>query len=83
MTAIEKATSGFPVFIIDTNNSSGANLENTNDVSQIRPNQTCNPVLSHPTLSEWFNPACASPSRLPLASLENANRTPLSGSEVW
>jgi hypothetical protein len=77
VTAIEKATSGFPVFIIDTNNSSGAGLENTNDVSQIRPNQICNPVLSHPTLSEWFNPACFS--QPAPGELGNANRTPLSG----
>jgi hypothetical protein len=77
LTVIEKATSGFPVFVIDTNNSSGANLENTNDVSQIRPNQTCNPVLSHPTLSEWFNTACFS--QPAPGELGNANRTPLSG----
>jgi hypothetical protein len=77
VTVLEKATSGFPVFVIDTNNSSGAGLENTNDVSQIRPNQTCNPVLSHPTLSEWFNPACFS--QPAPGELGNANRTPLSG----
>jgi Carboxypeptidase regulatory-like domain len=76
-TVIEKATSGFPVFIIDTNNSSGAGLENTNDVSQIRPNQICNPVLARPTLAEWFNTACFS-QPLP-GELGNANRTPLSG----
>jgi hypothetical protein len=76
-TVIEKATSGFPVFIIDTNNSSGANLENTNDVSQIRPNQTCNPVSSHPTLSAWFNASCFS--QPAPGELGNAGRTPLSG----
>jgi len=77
VTVIEKVTSGFPVFVIDTNNSSGAGLENTNDVSQIRPNQTCNPVLSHPTLSEWFNASCFS--QPAPGELGNANRTPLSG----
>ena len=76
-TVIEKATSGFPVFVIDSNNSSGANLENTNAQSFIRPNQTCNPVLSHPTLSEWFNPACFS--QPAPGELGNANRTPLPG----
>ena len=76
-TVIEKATSGFPVFVIDSNNSSGANLENTNAQSFIRPNQTCNPVLSHPTLSEWFNPGCFS--QPAPGELGNANRTPLSG----
>ncbi len=77
VTLIEKATSGFPVFVVDTNNSSGANLENTNDVSQIRPNQTCNPVLSNPTLSEWFNGSCFS--QPAPGELGNANRTPVSG----
>lgn len=76
-TVIEKATSGFPIFVIDSNNTSGANLENTNDESYIRPNQTCNPVLSHPTLSEWFNVSCFS--QPAPGELGNANRTPLSG----
>jgi hypothetical protein len=77
VTVIEKATSGFPIFVVDSNNSSGAGLLNTNAQSLIRPNQICNPVLSHPTLSEWFNPACfAQPAP---GELGNANRTPLSG----
>ncbi len=77
MTVIEKATSGFPVFVVDSNNTSGAGLLNTNVQSLIRPNQVCNPVLSNPTLAEWFNPACfAQPAA---GQLGNANRTPLSG----
>jgi carboxypeptidase family protein len=77
MTVIEKATSGFPVFVVDSNNTSGAGLLNTNVQSLIRPNQVCNPVLSNPTLSEWFNPACfAQPAA---GELGNANRAPLSG----
>lgn len=77
LTLIEKATSGFPVFVVDSNNSSGAGFLNTNAQSLIRPNQVCNPVLSHPTLSEWFNPNCfAQPAA---GELGNANRTPLSG----
>jgi hypothetical protein len=76
-TAIEKATSGFPVFVVDSTNTSGAGLLNTNVQSLIRPNQVCNPVLSHPTLAEWFNPPCfAQPGD---GQLGNANRTPLSG----
>ncbi len=77
VTVIEKATSGFPIFVFDSNNSSGANLENTNNVSEIRPNQTCNPVLSHPTLTEYFNVSCFS--QPAPGELGNANRTPLSG----
>jgi len=74
-TVIEKATSGFPVFVIAGNNS-GVNFQN-NGNSLIRPNQVCNPVLSHPTLAEWFNTACfADP---PAGELGDASRTPLSG----
>jgi hypothetical protein len=77
LTVIEKATSGFPVFVVDSNNASGAGLLNTNAQSLIRPNQVCNPVLSNPTISEWFNPACfTQPAD---GELGNANRTPLSG----
>lgn len=77
MTVIEKATSGFPIFVVDSNNTSGAGFLNTNVQSLIRPNQVCNPVLSNPTLAEWFNPACfAQPAA---GELGNANRTPLSG----
>jgi len=77
LTVIEKATSGFPVFVVDSNNTSGAGLLNTNVQGLIRPNQICNPVLSHPTISEWFNVSCfAQPAA---GELGNANRTPLSG----
>jgi len=77
LTLIEKATSGFPVFVVDSDNTSGAGFLNTNAQSLIRPDQICNPVLSNPTLAEWFNPACfAQPAT---GKLGNANRTPLSG----
>ncbi|HEX3683410.1 MAG TPA: carboxypeptidase-like regulatory domain-containing protein [Bryobacteraceae bacterium] len=77
LTVIEKATSGFPVFVIDSNNTSGVNFVNANGAAEIRPNQTCNPVLSNPTLSEWFNASCYS--QPAPGELGNANRTPLSG----
>ena len=77
LTVIEKAISGFPVFVVDSNNNSGAGLLNTNAQSLIRPNQTCNPVLSNPTISRWFNASCFSqPAE---GQIGNANRTPLSG----
>jgi hypothetical protein len=76
-TIIEKATSGFPVFVVDSNNTSGAGLLNTNAQSLIRPNQTCDPVLSKPSLSEWFNPACFT--QPAAGELGNANRTPVNG----
>jgi hypothetical protein len=75
VTAIEKATSGFPIFVV-ANNTSGVNFEN-NGNSLIRPNQICNPVLSNPTISEWFNTSCfVAP---PAGELGNASRTPVSG----
>jgi Carboxypeptidase regulatory-like domain len=77
MTVIEKATSGFPVFVIDSDNTSGVNFLNANGAAYIRPNMTCNPVLSNPTLAEWFNPSCFS--QPALGELGNAPRTPLSG----
>jgi len=58
-TVIEHATSGFPIFDVDSANS-GISLLNANDSTLIRPNMTCNPTLSHPTLAEWFNTACFS-----------------------
>jgi Carboxypeptidase regulatory-like domain len=77
LTVIERATSGFPIFIIDSNAfPSGVNFEN-NGSSIMRPNQTCAPNLSNPTLGEWFNTSCFS---IPApGELGNASRTPVSG----
>lgn len=76
LTVIEKATSGFPLFLIAGSNNSGVNFEN-NGNSVNRPNQICNPQLSNPTISEWFNTACfVDP---PNGELGNASRTPVSG----
>jgi hypothetical protein len=76
-TVIEHATSGFPIFVVDSDNTSGAGFLNTNAQSLIRPNMTCNPVLSHPTLSDFFNASCFS--QPAAGQLGNAPRTPLSG----
>jgi hypothetical protein len=76
MTVIEKATSGFPIFVVDSANDSGVYFQN-NGNSLNRPNQTCNPVLSNPTLSEFFNTSCFSAPAT--GQLGNASRTPLSG----
>jgi hypothetical protein len=73
---IEKATSGFPVFVVDSANSSGVNFEN-NGNSLNRPNQICNPVSGSQSLSAFFDTACfAAPAA---GELGNASRTPLSG----
>jgi len=76
MTVIEKVTSGFPVFIVDSNNGSGVNFQN-NGNSLNRPNQTCSPQSSNSTLSQWFNTSCfAAPAA---GELGTASRTPVSG----
>jgi hypothetical protein len=76
LTLIEKATSGFPVFVVDSNNTSGVNFQN-NGNSLNRPNQICNPNSGPQTLSRWFNTSCfAAP---PAGELGNASRTPVSG----
>ena len=76
LTLIEKATSGFPVFVVDSFNQSGVNFQN-NGNSLNRPNQTCNPDASHHTLSQWFATSCfAAPAS---GELGTANRTPVSG----
>ena len=76
LTVIEKATSGFPVFVVDSNNQSGVNFQN-NGNSLNRPDQTCNPQASNHTLSQWFNTACFA---APVAGeLGTASRTPVSG----
>ena len=75
ITGIEKATSGFPIFVV-ASNGSGVNFQN-NGNSLIRPNQVCNPVLSNPTINEWFNTSCfVDP---PSLELGNASRAPVSG----
>jgi hypothetical protein len=75
-TVIEKATTGFPIFIVDSNNASGVNFEN-NGNSLNRPDQICNPQLGAPTLGQYFNVACfAAPAA---GQLGTAGRTPVSG----
>ncbi len=76
ITIIERATSGFPVFVVDSNNQSSVNFQN-NGNSLNRPNQTCNPNSGKSSLGEFFNTSCFS---IPASGeLGNASRTPLSG----
>jgi hypothetical protein len=89
LTLIEKITSGFPVFVVDSANfSSGVNFQQ-NGNSLIRPNlvgdpnkagnqagKTGCPTQVH-NIAHWFNP-CAFESA-PAGELGNANRTPVNG----
>jgi hypothetical protein len=75
-TVIQKITSGFPVFVVNSNNASGVNFQN-NGNSLNRPNQTCPAQISNHTLEEYFNTRCFSAA--PPGELGNASRTPVSG----
>lgn len=77
VTMIERAISGFPVFVDNSVNQSGVNFE-YNFVPVNRPNQTCNPKSGfHQSLSEFFNTGCFTPA--PAGELGTANRSPFSG----
>jgi hypothetical protein len=85
VTVIQKITSGFPIFIVDSANGSGVNFQN-NGNSLIRPDQLFNPQLPGGgagcpnkvnSISAFFNTcAFAIPAK---GELGNASRTPLSG----
>ncbi len=77
LTVIEKATSGFPIFILDGANNSGVNFLNANGSAYNRPNQTCNPSSGSQSLAQFFNVSCFS--QPAAGELGNASRTPLSG----
>jgi hypothetical protein len=90
VTVIEKATTGFPLFVVDSFNNSGVNFQ-WNGNSLNRPNQVgdpnrpgpvaANPTCSAPsrvhTVENWFNP-CAFVAA-PGGELGNANRAPMYG----
>ncbi|HET7105490.1 MAG TPA: carboxypeptidase-like regulatory domain-containing protein [Candidatus Acidoferrum sp.] len=91
LTLIEKLTSGFPVFVVDSANfNSGVNFQ-ANGLSLIRPDivgdpNKAGPVAANPgctaparihTVQNWFNPcAFAFPAA---GELGNANRSPVNG----
>jgi hypothetical protein len=73
---IERAESGFPIFVYDSFNQSGVNFLD-NFASWNRPDQVCDPKSSHPTLLKWFNTQCfVAP---PPGQLGTASRTPVYG----
>lgn len=74
--AIEKITSGFPVFIDDSINNSGSTLSSGGTTFN-RPDQVCDPNISNPKVTEWFNTSCFVPAAD--GKLGNASRTPLYG----
>jgi hypothetical protein len=70
---IEKITSGFPLFLITTNNGSGVNFGSGAN----RPDQVCSGRLDNPTVGRFFDTSCfVDPAG---GELGNGNRTPLYG----
>jgi hypothetical protein len=79
VTVIEKITSGFPIFIVTSDNNSGAGFLNNNGASLTRPDliSGCNPNAGPKTVNEWFNTACfAQPAN---GQLGTASRAPATG----
>jgi carboxypeptidase family protein len=76
VTLIEKVTSGFPVFVFNSDNQSGVNFE-YNFLPVNRPNQVCDPTSGSRNIHHWFNTSCLVPAAP--GTLGTANRTPVSG----
>jgi hypothetical protein len=73
---IEKLTSGFPLFIVTSNNRSSVSFAN-NGNNAIRPNQVCSGKLGNPTPDKWFDTDCFEDPAS--GKLGTAHRSPLYG----
>jgi hypothetical protein len=73
---IQKITSGFPVFVVNSNNGSGSAFS-FNGSGLNRPNQNCAATASNPTVNKWFNTQCFVAA--PAGELGDATRTPVYG----
>ena len=79
VTVIEKITSGFPIFIVTSDNNSGVGFLNNNGASLTRPDliSGCDPNAGPKTVNEWFNTSCfAQPAN---GQLGTASRAPATG----
>jgi hypothetical protein len=73
---IERVLSGFPVFVVDSNNQSGVFFQQ-NASNQNRPDMTCSPKSGAQSLGHWFNTSCFVPAAV--GELGNAPRAPVNG----
>lgn len=81
VTVIERATTGFPVFVINSDNESNVNFE-YNFLPVNRPDQICDPSSGGHSISQWFNTRCLVPAGTAsgiVGGLGNASRAPISG----
>lgn len=81
VTVIERATTGYPVFVVNSVNESLVNFE-YNFLPVNRPDQVCNPDSGPRNRSEWFNTSCLVPAGTDSGisgGLGNASRAPISG----
>jgi hypothetical protein len=81
---IERAISGFPLFVVDSTNASGVNFQwNGNSLNRPDVVPGCNPKSSHPTLAQWFNTSCFVDDETfdttSAGKLGNSSRAPVSG----
>jgi Carboxypeptidase regulatory-like domain len=81
---IERAISGFPLFVVDSTNASGVNFQwNGNSLNRPDLVPGCNPKSSHPTLKQWFNTSCfvddGTFDTVFAGKLGNSPRAPVSG----
>ena len=80
LTLIQRISSGFPVPLIDSNNTSGTTFQNGgNDNNWNRPDRVagCNQSSANHSKLEWINPACyVAPAA---GELGNASRAPATG----
>jgi hypothetical protein len=82
---IVRLVSGFPFFIVSSNNglfspapgNSGVNFTNNNGYNLNRPNRICNGRISNWTLQRFFDTTCFVDA--PVGELGNASRAPLFG----
>jgi Carboxypeptidase regulatory-like domain len=73
---LEHAISGFPLFLVNSNNNSGVNFQ-WNGLALNRPDRVCNGRISNWTVNEYFDPSCFVSSQA--GELGNSTRTPLYG----
>lgn len=73
---IEHAISGFPLFMVNSNNGSGVNFQ-WNGEALNRPNRVCNGRLSAWSVDQFFDTNCFLPATS--GELGNSGRTPLFG----